>query len=307
MTIGSPTTKNGSSPPGSKTAVPREIPRICRAKQFVEGWEIGKPDQIVYMREEPIEVPAEGVIDYYHFVADPGWTEDKWIIAAEAKPGSPQTVHHIFVFVQPPDAAGGGFAEEKARVTSRARRATSRRGRGSSARGGERGPGQRGGRGGGRGRSGGGGIGGGNLIAGYAPGMNPMLSTDGTTAMHVKAGSKLVFQLHYTPNGAAQKGPQLRGLQVCRSGEGEISWLAARRPSIDSSRYRPGTSNFEAVAEATFEHDTLLIKHDAAHAPARQGLSLRGRVSRRQQRNPARRAAATISIGRPRTCSSSPS
>ena len=59
------------------------------------------------MSDEPVDVPAEGVIDYYHFVVDPGWTEDKWIMAAEAKPGSLETVHHILVFVAPPGAGSG--------------------------------------------------------------------------------------------------------------------------------------------------------------------------------------------------------
>ena len=196
---------------------PQDLPT---PKQFVEGWEIGKPDEIVYMREEPIEVPAEGVIDYHHFVADPGWTEDKWIMAAEAKPGNPQTVHHILVFVQPPGSGNDGGRRGE---PDRERGADSgRRGKGGEVR--QRGPERRrdGGGGGGRGRSGGGGIGGGNLIAGYAPGMNPMLHTDGSTAMHVKAGSKLVFQLHYTPNGARANRSQLRGLRVCRSREGQV-------------------------------------------------------------------------------------
>ena len=68
-------------------------------RTFVDGWTIGKPDQIVFMRDKPVEVPAEGVIDYYHFTVDPGWTEDKWISATEAKPDSMETVHHILVTV----------------------------------------------------------------------------------------------------------------------------------------------------------------------------------------------------------------
>ena len=76
--------------------------------KIVEGWTIGQPDQVIFMRDEPVDVPAEGVIDYYHFVVDPGWKDDKWIMAAEAKPGSLETVHHILVFIQPPGAGGFG-------------------------------------------------------------------------------------------------------------------------------------------------------------------------------------------------------
>ena len=43
----------------------------------MEGWQIGEPDQILYMRDEPYRVPAEGVIEYQFFTVDPGWTTDR--------------------------------------------------------------------------------------------------------------------------------------------------------------------------------------------------------------------------------------
>lgn len=213
-------------------------------KEFFEGWVIGEPDQIVYMRDEPIEVPAEGVIDYYHFVVDPGWTEDKWIMAAEAKPGSLETVHHILVLVAPPGLTQSDLNNRR--------------------RDGERGRDDRGNR---RGRSGrdgggrerrGGGIGGGNLISGYAPGMNPMLNTDGTTAMHVKAGSKLVFQVHYTPNGTPHTDRSYVGLKFA---DPEKVEYVARSTSIMNPFFNipPGASDYQATAKTTFEHDTLIV------------------------------------------------
>jgi len=197
---------------------PADLPE---PRKFVDGWTIGEPDQIVFMGDKPISVPAEGVINYYHLTVDPGWKEDKWIMAAEAKPGSPEVVHHILVFVQP---SGGQ---------------------------------QRGGPGGGRGGRGGGGIGSGNLIAGYAPGMNPMLSTDGQTAMHIKAGSKLVFQLHYTPNGSAQQDRSFVGFKFVDPAKVKF---VARSTSVANMFFviPPGKDNYQATAEGVFEHDTLL-------------------------------------------------
>jgi len=204
---------------------PAELPE---PRDFFEGWVIGEPDEIIYMRDEPVEVPAEGVIDYYHFVVDPGWTEDKWIMAAEAKPGSLETVHHILVIVVPPDSQRG----------FRGRRRGDRD------------------QGGGRSRRGGG-IGGGNLIAGYAPGMNPMLNTDGKTAMHVKAGSKLIFQLHYTPNGTPAKDLSYVGFQYADPDEVEY---VARSTSVMNPFFTipPGASNYQITAKTTFEHDTWI-------------------------------------------------
>jgi hypothetical protein len=196
--------------------------QLPKPKEYVEGWVIGEPDEIVYMRDEPIDVPAEGVINYYHFLVDPGWKEDKWIMAAEAKPSSLETVHHILVLVQPPGSGGGGR-------------------------------GLRGGGGGPRG----GGVGGGNLIAGYAPGMNPMLHTDGTTAMLVKAGSKLIFQLHYTPNGTPQKDRSYVGFKFA---DPDKVKQVARSTSVSSMFFSipPGDPDYQVTAEAKFEHDTLL-------------------------------------------------
>ena len=54
------------------------------------------------MADKPFQVPAEGVVDYQHFTVDPGFTEDKWMIACEARPGNRSVVHHILVFLQSP-------------------------------------------------------------------------------------------------------------------------------------------------------------------------------------------------------------
>lgn len=228
---------------------PSDLPE---PKQFVEGWSIGEPDQIVYMRDEPIDVPAEGVVDYYHFVVDPGWTEDKWIMAAEAHPESYETVHHILVFVQPPSTGRGfglgrgaprGDEQASGQERGRARRPGAARARG------------RGGEGGAPG--GGGGIGSGNLIAGYAPGMNPMLATDGRTAMHVKAGSKLIFQLHYTPNGSPARDRSYVGFKFADPEQVEY---VARSTAVANAFFviPPGADDFRVVAKGTFEHDTLV-------------------------------------------------
>jgi len=225
-------------------------------KQFTEGWAIGEPDEIIYMRDEPVDVPAEGVIDYYHFVVDPGWKEDRWIKAAEAKPDSLETVHHILVFVAAPEASRGLQALHNGggQGGDRPQRRPPGSGRGE-------GRGEGGGRGfgGGRGgRSGGGGIGGGNLVAGYAPGATPMIATDGSTAMHVKAGSKLIFQMHYTPNGTPAKDRSYVGFKFAKPEEVKN---VARSTSVVNTFFTipAGDPNYEATASGTFEHDTTLL------------------------------------------------
>jgi peroxiredoxin len=70
--------------------------------QFVEGWRIPEPDVVYFMRDEPFVVRAEGTEEYQTFEVDPGFTEDKWVQAAEARPGNRAVVHHhVAYYVEP--------------------------------------------------------------------------------------------------------------------------------------------------------------------------------------------------------------
>ncbi len=85
------------APEGNKSDLP-EPPT------FPEGWLMPTPDQVVYMKDKPYQVPAEGTVPYVNFVVDPGWKEDKWVTAMEPRPGNPKVVHHIVMYVS---TAGG--------------------------------------------------------------------------------------------------------------------------------------------------------------------------------------------------------
>src|SRR5260370_12907329 len=72
-------------------------------RAFPEGWHIGQPDVVVDM-PRAVEVRAtapDGGVSYQYFVVPTGFTEDKWVTAAECKPGAPSVVHHILVYVVP--------------------------------------------------------------------------------------------------------------------------------------------------------------------------------------------------------------
>jgi peroxiredoxin len=83
---------------GTPLGNPSEIPP---AREFPEGWTIGKPD-VVFEIPEPYYVPAQGVVAYVHFMVPTHFTEDKWIQAAEAVPGDRSVVHHIVVYLLDP-------------------------------------------------------------------------------------------------------------------------------------------------------------------------------------------------------------
>lgn len=85
---------DGGCPEGD----PRDLPPEPR---FPDGWTIPGPDLVLQM-PTPFRVPAEGVIEYQHVRIDPGFTQDRWVRAAEIRPGNPAVVHHCNVFLQPP-------------------------------------------------------------------------------------------------------------------------------------------------------------------------------------------------------------
>ena len=72
-----------------------------KVPEFPGGWTIGQPDQIFEMAEE-FEVPKEGVVPYKYFRVPSGFTEDRWVQAAEIRPGDRSVVHHVIIFVQEP-------------------------------------------------------------------------------------------------------------------------------------------------------------------------------------------------------------
>lgn len=73
-------------------------------KEWHEGWWIGKPDFVISMKE-PFTVPADAGkagVPYKYFTVPTNFTEDRWIQAAEARPGNRAVVHHIIVTVTMP-------------------------------------------------------------------------------------------------------------------------------------------------------------------------------------------------------------
>lgn len=180
---------------------------------FAEGWSIPKPDMVVSMPHS-IRVPATGVVDYKHIVVDPGFTEDKWVIAAECRPGARSVVHHIIVFVKPP----GDHEDQQQSAIEQA---------------------------------------GSRFLAATAPGAPPLYMPPGTAKL-IPAGSKLVFQMHYTTNGTEQVDQSSIGLiftdpdkvkQRCKTGFSGTFVLSIP----------PNDGNFSVIARRSMSYDTQLL------------------------------------------------
>jgi hypothetical protein len=165
---------------------PRDMPP---APVYATGWSIGTPDVVVSMTDE-YEVPARGTIEYQYFEVPTNFTEDKWIQAIEILPGARDVVHHVLVFARPPAPPPGAAPPPAVPGAPPPQPVLIRRQDHGIPPDAPRPDGQPRALG--------------ALIASTAPGTNVQTFPAGT-ALRVRAGTVLTFQMHYTAHGVAMK------------------------------------------------------------------------------------------------------
>ena len=216
---------------GAAKGDPKDLPP---APTFSSEWEIGKPDLVLGM-DKPFDVPASGTINYQYFTIPTNFTSDKWVQAIEVRPGTRSVVHHVLVFCREPGAA----PPTPAFVTVVPEMPANGAGqRGQSPR--PSGPG--------------------TLIATTAPGTNAMIFEPGS-AIRIKAGSTLIFQIHYTANGTAATDLTSVGLVFAGEPKQEIRNSAFVNPFL---KLPPGADNVEVDSAIEFKQDchiTALFPH----------------------------------------------
>jgi hypothetical protein len=193
-------------------------------REFVEGWNMGQPDLVLEM-PNAFSVPATGQLEYQYVILPTGLTEDKWVVAAEVRPGDRSVMHHVITSIREPDSTwmrdkqpGVAFVPP-------------------------------------RGRNNGQLTGG---LAGYVPGQVIRPVGEGPhRATLLKAGSDIVFQLHYTPNGEGTTDKTKIGLIFAKEPPNE------RLMGGNSARLMlaipPGDPNFEQHAISTVPYDCELV------------------------------------------------
>ena len=159
--------------------------RLPTPPSFPSGWEIGTPDAVFTMQED-FHVPARGTVEYMYFEVPTNFTEDKWVQAIEIMPGARDVVHHVLVYARAPDVPSPNVSmpngvqppkpvlvfDSTQKVGDVPRRDTLHA------------PPRR--------------LGG--LIGSSAVGTNVLTLPEGT-ALRIRAGSVLTFQMHYTAKG----------------------------------------------------------------------------------------------------------
>ena len=187
---------------------------------FVEGWQIGKPD-LVFELPKPYEVPVTGVVEYQHIIVPTGFTKDTWIQAAEVRPTERAVVHHIIAFIREPQSRW--FQGEKAGEFFVAPQIKTAEEPDTSALPSD-------------------------FLVGYAPGQPAEILRPGQAKL-IKAGSDIVFQVHYTPNGKPITDRTRLGLVLAKEPPRErVLTLSATNGSF---KIPPGDPNFRV--DATFE------------------------------------------------------
>jgi len=73
------------------------------APVFEDGWRIGRPDLVIGIPEHKLE--GSGPDEYTSIHVPTNFTEDRWVIAAELRPGNRKVVHHAHVFFSVPAPA----------------------------------------------------------------------------------------------------------------------------------------------------------------------------------------------------------
>jgi hypothetical protein len=162
-------------------------------RAFADGWRIGTPDLVFEMPKE-FSVPATGTIAYQWIMVPTGFTEDKWVQAVEVKPGNRAVVHHAVVYAREEGAdwANGAPVGEFFNLFSLG---IPKRIEGNTMFGQKREP---------------------EHLEVFAPGADPIVLAPGQARL-IKAGSYIVFEMHYTPTGEAATDRSSVGIVFAKS------------------------------------------------------------------------------------------
>jgi len=194
-----------------------------------EGWNI-RPDEIFQMPGS-YTVPAKLALDYVYVVIPTGFTRDTWVTAAEIRPSARSVVHHVLAVIRPP---GSQWMKDAKPMVPYVPPAEAHDGEPDAA----------------------------DpqavpvnmnyeLLAAYAPGVQPQRFDIDHSAKLIPAHSDIVLQLHYTANGKSAVQDQTRLGLTLSPGAPEKRFMSAVANAWHWT-IPPGDPNFEAKGSLTF-------------------------------------------------------
>jgi hypothetical protein len=166
------------------------------------------------------------VVDYNYLVIPSGFTEDKWVERAEIRPGNRAVLHHVIVFVRPPDStymseAKTGEFFVPANYDETKKKEKDKR----------------------------------EFLIGFAPGTVPEKLEPGQAKL-IPAGSDFVLQLHYTPNGKATTDKSYFGLAFAK--EAPLERVVTMAVSTRDFAIPAGAPNHRVEAEMKVKDEMTL-------------------------------------------------
>jgi Copper type II ascorbate-dependent monooxygenase, C-terminal domain len=173
-----------------------------------------------------VDVPAAGLFDYRYVVLPTNLTEDRWVLAAEIRPGNPAVIHHANAFVREPGSQSW-LADAKPGVVFVFKNDYHSF----------------------------------DLTAGitsYLPGQELRPANDGPRrAILIKAGSDIVLQLHSAPNRHAVKDRTKIGFIFADHAPDRR--LIQRNSALIRFSIPPQTPDFRLEAPSTLPYDCDLF------------------------------------------------
>lgn len=192
---------------------------------FVDGWSI-TPEMVIEMPQD-VPVPATGTINYKNILVKVNFPEDRWVVAADLRPGNARVVHHMRAIVRPPGSefmrnAVPGVAYENGDAMV--------------------------------GRQ----TGGTDLLGKFNPGLGGQDFSLFDSAKFVPKGSDIVFNMHYTAIGTATTDRSRLALVFAKAPP-KKRYYVSDGPAAYNMAIPPGTANAEVVSEMTAMVDTHLV------------------------------------------------
>jgi hypothetical protein len=193
-------------------------------RTFQDGWNI-KPDMIIEMPKD-FNIPASGTVAYQNILVKTNFPEDRWVIAAEMRPGNPQVVHHGRVLVRRPgttfmkDAIPGEAYETGSEAMQK-----------------EDAP---------------------DTLGKFNPGLGPQDFSLYESAKFVPKGSDLVFNMHYTSVGKAATDRSRVGLVFAKNPP-KLRYFMHNGPTGANLAIPPRDGNAEIVSEMTTNVAATLV------------------------------------------------
>ncbi|HEY6390521.1 MAG TPA: thiol-disulfide isomerase [Bryobacteraceae bacterium] len=197
-------------------------------KTFVSGWSIPHPDLVVEMANA-IEIPAKGVMQYKYVIVPLNLKEDRWVQAIEARPSSPEHVHHAVIYVREPESKMMRDVPPGVPVELPSRGNHTSLDRGIVA----------------------------NEFTTYTPGKIVEMWPPGTAKL-LRAGSDLLFSMHYLPNGKPSSDKTRVGMVFAKEPvKQRVLTLCAA--AFDFA-IPPGAANYPIPAQVEIPNDAKLLR-----------------------------------------------